>query len=88
MDSRPGRRNDERRNDAESFEAFVDAVSADDEAIATARPTAVNLSREVDAALGVLRGCTSIPEARERTLAAAEELADADVSRNRRLGEH
>ncbi|WP_049935655.1 S-methyl-5-thioribose-1-phosphate isomerase [Haloplanus natans] len=77
-----------RRTDAESFEAFVDSVSADAEAIATARPTAVNLSREVDSLLGVLRGCTSITEARERTLAAAEELADVDVARNKRLGEH
>lgn len=77
-----------RRNDADDFDAFVDAVAADAEAIATARPTAVNLSREVDSLLGVLRSCTSIPEARERTLAAAEELADLDVARNERLGDH
>ncbi|AXG09838.1 S-methyl-5-thioribose-1-phosphate isomerase [Haloplanus rubicundus] len=77
-----------RRNDADDFEAFVDAVATDAEAIATARPTAVNLSREVDSLRGVLRSCTSIPEARERTLAAAEELADVDVARNKRLGEH
>jgi methylthioribose-1-phosphate isomerase len=77
-----------RRNDADDFGAFVDAVAADADAIATARPTAVNLSREVEAVLAELDACSSIPEARERTLALAEDIADADVERNRRLGAH
>jgi methylthioribose-1-phosphate isomerase len=38
--------------------------------------------------LAELDACSSIPEARERTLARAEEIADADVARNRRLGDH
>ncbi|MFB6102271.1 MAG: S-methyl-5-thioribose-1-phosphate isomerase [Haloplanus sp.] len=77
-----------RRNDAEAFDAYVDAVAADAERVATARPTAVNLAREVETVLAELRVCTSIPEARERTLAVAREIADADVERNRRIGEH
>jgi len=77
-----------RRTDADDFGAFVDAVAADADAIATARPTAVNLEREVETVMAELRTCGSIPEARERTLAAAREIADADVARNRRLGAH
>jgi len=77
-----------RRNDADSYDAFVEAVTADADAIATARPTAVNLSREVETVLAELDACSSIPEARERTLDRAEGIADADVARNKRLGEH
>jgi len=77
-----------RRTDADSFDAFVETVAADADAIATARPTAVNLSREVETVMAELRGCSSIHEARERTLAAAREIADNDVARNKRLGAH
>jgi methylthioribose-1-phosphate isomerase len=77
-----------RRNDAEGFDAYLDAVEADARRVAEARPTAVNLSREVETVLGELRGCGSIEAARERTLAAAEEIADTDVERNRRIGQH
>jgi len=77
-----------RRNDAADFDAFADAVTTDADAIATARPTAVNLSREVETVLAELDACSSIPEARERTLALAEDIADADVARNKRLGAH
>ena len=77
-----------RRNDADSFEAFERAVHEDADAIASARPTAVNLSREVEAVLGELRGCASIAEAQQRTLTAAKDVADADVERNRTIGQH
>jgi len=77
-----------RRNEAETFEAYVDAVATDADAVANARPTAVNLSREVGTVLDELRACSSIAEARARTLAAAKDIADADVERNRRLGTH
>ena len=77
-----------RRNDAEGFDAYLDAVEADARRVAEARPTAVNLSREVETVLGELRGCGTIEVARERTLAAAEEIADTDVERNRRIGQH
>jgi methylthioribose-1-phosphate isomerase len=77
-----------RRNDADSFTAYVDAVAADADAIANARPTAVNLAREVETVMAELRQCTSIPDARERSLAAARDIADTDVTRNKRIGEH
>jgi methylthioribose-1-phosphate isomerase len=77
-----------RRTDADAFPTFVDAVTEAAEAVATARPTAVNLAREVERVLGTLRDCSSVSEARDRTLAAATEIADADVERNKRLGAH
>jgi len=77
-----------RRNDADSFADYVGAVEADAESIANARPTAVNLSREVETVMAELRQCGSIPEARERTRSAAQEIADTDVRRNQQIGEH
>ena len=77
-----------RTNGADGYEEFAGTVRADAGRVANARPTAVNLAREVDALLGVLADCDSIGEARERTLDAAQELADEDVRRNKRLGEH
>ena len=77
-----------RQNDADDVETFVEAVAEDADAIAEARPTAVNLSREVETALGELQTCSSVADARERTLEVAEEIADTDVERNRRIGEH
>ncbi|AUX09132.1 methylthioribose-1-phosphate isomerase [Halalkaliarchaeum desulfuricum] len=77
-----------RRTDADTVEAFEEAVREDAGTIAGARPTAVNLSREVEAVLRELRGCRSVEEARRRTLSAAKDIADADVERNRQIGEH
>ena len=77
-----------RTAEADGYEEFAGTVRADAGRVANARPTAVNLAREVDALLGVLADCDSIGEARERTLDAAQELADKDVRRNKRLGEH
>jgi methylthioribose-1-phosphate isomerase len=76
------------RNDAADYATFAAAVREDAERVAEARPTAVNLSREVDAVLDVLADCSTVTEARERTLARATEIADQDVKRNERLGEH
>ncbi|WP_247008851.1 S-methyl-5-thioribose-1-phosphate isomerase [Halorientalis litorea] len=77
-----------RRNDGDTYDAYEAAVREDADRIATARPTAVNLSREVEAALGELDAATSIAEARERTLTHAKAVCDRDVERNKRLGEH
>ena len=77
-----------RRNDAADFESYREAVRADAEAVADARPTAVNLSREVETVLDELRRCATVEAARDRSLAAAREIADADVRRNERIGEH
>lgn len=77
-----------RRNDGESFAEYERAVREDANRVARARPTAVNLAREVDAVLAELEDCDSIPQARQRTLATAERIADRDVERNRQIGEH
>lgn len=74
------------RNEGPDFETYISSVRMDANKIANARPTAVNLSREVDRVMGILDDCESIPEARKRTLALAEEVADSTIERNRRLG--
>ena len=76
-----------RRNDADSLVEFEDAVEADAERIATARPTAVNLSRGVDATLAAGADADSIDEYRVLTLDAAKDLADRDVETNKQIGE-
>jgi methylthioribose-1-phosphate isomerase len=77
-----------RRNDADSLQSLRAAVHADADRIAAARPTAVNLSREVDALRPVVDDADSVAALRERTLDRAKAVADADVERNRRLGAH
>lgn len=77
-----------RRNEGEDYETYLANVRADAKRVANARPTAVNLSREVETLLDVLDGSTTVEGARERTLDAAADVADADVERNRRIGEH
>jgi len=58
------------------------------ERVADARPTAVNLRREVEATLDVVADADTPAEARERTLDHAERVANEDVRRNRRIGDH
>ncbi|PSP98026.1 S-methyl-5-thioribose-1-phosphate isomerase [Halobacteriales archaeon QS_5_70_17] len=77
-----------RRADAGSFEEFERRARAAAERVAEARPTAVNLAREVEAVLAELDRAETVAEARERTLTAAERIADADVERNRAIGRH
>jgi methylthioribose-1-phosphate isomerase len=76
------------RNDATDYEAFAAAVRDDAERVAAARPTAVNLSREVETVLAELDAAETVAEARERTLTRATAVCDRDVERNRRIGEH
>ncbi len=73
---------------AGTLTVFIDTLEAAAEAIATARPTAVNLERGVEEALAAAREADAIPEARKRALEAAEELADRDVERNKQIGQH
>ncbi|MFB6113081.1 MAG: S-methyl-5-thioribose-1-phosphate isomerase [Halodesulfurarchaeum sp.] len=77
-----------RTNDAENAEALLAAVGDDAERIATARPTAVNLSRGVEEALDSARAANTVAEIRSATLETAEALADRDVERNKQIGEH
>ncbi|MFT4949636.1 MAG: methylthioribose-1-phosphate isomerase [Natronomonas sp.] len=74
--------------EADDYPTFLEGVQTEAARVADARPTAVNLAREVEAVLEVLRDCDSVSEARERTLGTAQTLADDDIRRNRRLGEH
>ena len=75
-------------NDAATLTDLKRAVRADAERVAEARPTAVNLSREVGTVLEEVEAADSVAELRERTLARAKAVADADVETNRRLGDH
>jgi methylthioribose-1-phosphate isomerase len=77
-----------RTNDAADLDDLKAAVRADARRVAEARPTAVNLSREVETVLEAVEAADSAADLRERTLRRAKEIADADVETNRRLGEH
>jgi len=76
------------RRAAEDPDELIAGMEEDAEAIATARPTAVNLERGVSEALLAARDGTSTTEIREKALEAAENLADRDVERNRTIGEN
>ncbi|MFB6266533.1 MAG: S-methyl-5-thioribose-1-phosphate isomerase [Halodesulfurarchaeum sp.] len=76
------------RRDASAVETLLAGIEEDAERIATARPTAVNLSRGVEEAREAAERGSTPAEVRERALDAAEDLADRDVERNKRIGEH
>lgn len=69
-----------------THEDFVRAVSADADAIASARPTAVNLSWGVDRQRNVFLAAATPPEAVTALRQEAERIAEEDVRTNRRLG--
>lgn len=77
-----------RLHDGPDPSLLLEAVEQDAEAIASARPTAVNLQRGVEEALAAARQGETVSAIRDQALAAAEELADRDVERNRAIGEH
>jgi methylthioribose-1-phosphate isomerase len=77
-----------RTNEPDSLSALTAAVREDARRVAEARPTAVNLSREVDTVLGEVDDADSVVDLRERTLDRAKAVADADVETNRRIGDH
>ncbi|MEA1943964.1 MAG: S-methyl-5-thioribose-1-phosphate isomerase [Euryarchaeota archaeon] len=52
------------------------------------RPTAINLAYGVDRVMNAVRNSENIDEARTVSLREAIAIADEDVERNRRLGEH
>ncbi|MFB6124846.1 MAG: S-methyl-5-thioribose-1-phosphate isomerase [Halanaeroarchaeum sp.] len=76
------------RADGADPETLLDTVEEDANRIATARPTAINLSKGVDEALDAAKDGTTVAAIRENALDTAEALADRDVERNRQLGEH
>lgn len=77
-----------RTNDADNADDLLEQVETDAEAIASARPTAVNLSRGVEDVLDVARSAESIAEMRRCTLERAKKLANEDVEINKRIGRH
>ncbi len=70
----------------ESFEEYLANLEAEADRIASARPTAVNLSRGVEEALAATAEATTIEEVQEATRAVATDLADRDVETNREIG--
>ncbi|MFC6989962.1 S-methyl-5-thioribose-1-phosphate isomerase [Haloplanus sp. GCM10025708] len=77
-----------RERSADTLPSLREGVHADADRIAAARPTAVNLSREVEALRSVVDDADSAAALRERTLDRAKAVADADVKRNRAIGDH
>jgi methylthioribose-1-phosphate isomerase len=77
-----------RRAEGDDLETVRREVREAAERVAGARPTAVNLAREVETVLGELEDADSVADLEDRTLAAANSLADADVERNRQIGDH
>lgn len=75
-----------RIHSAENASRLLDEVEDDADRIASARPTAVNLSRGVERVLNVAQQADSREGMRRRTLHEAEELAESDVQINRRIG--
>lgn len=73
---------------ATDVDALRAAVRADAERVAEARPTAVNLARGVEAGLDAIADAASVRELRDAARETATDLADRDVERNRRIGEH
>lgn len=70
------------------FEEYLARVHETSLRVRSARPTAVNLARGVDRALGSIGDAGDVEEVRERTLGAAERCAGEDLSACRALGAH
>lgn len=72
----------------EDYETLLKKMEDDAEKIASARPTAVNLSEAVEKIMDTAREERTVEAVRERTLQEARKLADRDVRTNQRIGEH
>ncbi len=71
---------------ASSMPAFLSRLEADADALAAARPTAVNLGWAVRRCLDAARACGSPEEAADRILALARRMQEDDVAANRAIG--
>lgn len=71
-----------------SWTGFLDAVERDASAIASARPTAVNLAAAVEAVFDSVAGSSSIEQAQTAAVGHATAIADADIECNRSIGSH
>ena len=66
--------------------AFLSRLEADADALAVARPTAVNLGWAVRRCMDAARACGSPDEAADRILALAHRMHEDDVAANRAIG--
>lgn len=66
--------------------AFLSRLEADADALAAARPTAVNLGWAVRRCMDAARACGSPEEAADRILALAHRMHEDDVAANRAIG--
>ena len=71
---------------ASAMAAFLSRLEADADALAAARPTAVNLGWAVRRCLDAARACGSPDEAADRILALARRMQEDDVAANRAIG--
>ena len=71
---------------AAAMGAFLSRLEADADALAAARPTAVNLGWAVRRCLDAARACGSPGEAAARILALARRMQEDDVAANRAIG--
>lgn len=76
------------QNNQKSFDEYKRAVESDAQAIANARPTAVNLEREVNQVLRKIQSLENKDAIRQQAKDTAQSIADQDVKRNKRIGEH
>jgi len=77
-----------REVESKDYDSFLNELSEKAERVADARPTAVNLSRGVEEVMEVAKDSNTVEEAKENCLRRAKDLADADVERNRQIGEN
>lgn len=67
---------------------LLEKMEVDSKQIAIARPTAVNLSKEVEQTMELARTGNSVEAIREMALEQAEECARKDIKTNKKIGEH
>lgn len=75
-----------RTNAGAAMPAYLSRLEADADALAAARPTAVNLGWAVRRCMDAARACGSTEEAADRILALAHRMHKDDVEANRAIG--
>lgn len=75
-----------RQRDGEDSSELLEKVHDDADRVASARPTAVNLSRGVERVFESLESSMTVDEIRDRALREAQDLADEDVRTNKKIG--
>lgn len=76
------------RSNASSLDGLLEDVKEAGETIISTRPTAVNLSWGVRRVLRAVEDARNVKEARAFALDEAKAIADEDVEKNKKLGEH